>query len=228
MPSVRLEHVAKIYKNSKRGVSGTLQIDLTINQGDFVFVTGPHGARKSTLMELIAGEIEPDHGKIWLGGAELTAMKPRESAEFRDCMGVVLNDSELRHTETVWKNLASENRLEYLKNMVFDRRKIEKALSLVGMAGKEDWYPASLTPSQQCRVLLAKAIWRSPSILVVDGLTDRADDDTVWDMLHLLGALNGLGTTVIFATGESRYTTTMNKRVINLFEGKVQNGTQRI
>lgn len=222
MPSIRLEHVAKIYKNSKRGVSGTLQVDLTIQQGEFVFITGPRGAGKSTLMELIAGEIEPDHGKIWLGGAELTAMKPRESAEFRDCMGVVLNDSELRDEETVWKNLASENRLGYLKNMIFGRRKIEKALSLVGMAGKENRYPMSMTPSEHCRVLLARAIWRSPDILVLDALTDRADDGTVWDILHLLGALNRLGTTVIFATGESRYTTTMNKRVVNLFEGRVQ------
>ena len=222
MPSVRLEQVGKIYKNSKRGVSGTLQVDLTIQQGEFVFITGPQGAGKSTLMELIAGEIEPDHGKIWLGGAELTAMRPRESEEFRDCMGIVLNDSELDDAETVWKNLASESRLGYLKNMIFGRRKIEKALSLVGMAGKEDRYADSLTPSQRCRVLLAKAIWRSPDILVLDALTDRADDDTVWDILHLLGALNRLGTTVIFATGESRYTTTMNKRVVNLFEGRIQ------
>ena len=222
MPSIRLEHVAKIYKNSRRGVSGTLQADLTIAQGEFVFVTGPQGSGKSTLLELIAGEIEPDHGKIWLGGAELTAMKPRESAEFRDCMGVVLSDSELRRAETVWKNLASEHRLEYLKNIIFDRRKIEKALSLVGMTGKGDWYPENLTPSQRCRVLLAGAIWRSPSILVLDGLAERADDDTVWDMLHLLGALNSLGTTVIFATSDSSYTTTMNKRVVNLFEGRIQ------
>lgn len=222
MPSIRLEQVGKVYKNSKRGVSGTLQVDLTIQQGEFVFITGPQGAGKSTLMELIAGEIEPDHGKIWLGGAELTAMKPRESEEFRDCMGVVLNDSELDEAEPVWKNLASEPRLGYLKNMFFGRRKIEKALSLVGMAGKEDRYPTYLTPSEHCRVLLAKAIWRSPDILVLDGLTDRADDGTVWDLLHLLGALNRLGTTVVFATGESRYTTTMNKRVVNLFEGRIQ------
>ena len=198
---------------------------MTIHQGDFLFVTGPRGSGKSTLLELIAGEIEPDHGKIWLGGAELTALDPRESADFRDCMGVVLSDSELRQTETVWKNLASEHRLEYLKNRLFDRRKIEKALSLVGMAGSEDSFPTELTASEQARVLLARAIWRSPSILVLDGLAERADGDTVWDMLHLLGALNRqLGTTVFFATADGSYTTTMNKRVVNLFEGRIMNG----
>lgn len=224
MPVIRLEQVAKIYKNSKRGVSGTLQVDLTINQGEFVFITGPKGCGKSTLLELIAGELEPDSGKIWLGGAELTALDERESADFRDCMGVVLSDDELRQTETVWKNLASEKRLEYLKNRFFGRHKIEKALSLVGMANSGEKYAQVLTTSQQARVLLARAIWRSPDILVLDGLAERADDDTVWDMLHLLGALNRLGTTVIFATADNSYTTTMNKRVIHMFEGRITNG----
>ena len=228
MPSIRLEQVAKIYKNSKRGVSATLQADLTIRQGDFVFITGPQGSGKSTLMELIAGELEPDHGKVWLGGADLWKLSHAESRELRECMGVVLRDDELRQTEPIFKNLASSRQLEYLKNRLFDRRKIEKALSLVGLPGAEDQYPTELTPSERCRALLAKAIWRSPSILVLDGLAERADDDTVWDMLHLLGALNRqLGTTVVFATADGSYTTTMNKRVVTLFEGRITNGAQR-
>ncbi|MBQ9648579.1 MAG: ATP-binding cassette domain-containing protein [Oscillospiraceae bacterium] len=227
MPSIRLEQVAKIYKNSKRGVSGTLQADLTIRQGDFVFVTGPQGSGKSTMMELLAGELEPDHGKVWLGGADLWSLRRSESEDLRGCMGVVLSDDDLRQTETVFKNLASARQLEYLKNRIFDRRKIEKALSLVGLPGRGGSYPTELTPSERCRALLARAIWRSPSILVLDGLAERADDDTVWDMLHLLGALNKLGTTVVFATADSSYTTTMNKRVVNLFEGRITNGTQR-
>ena len=94
------------------------------------------------------------------------------------------------------------------------------ALSLVGMSGSEESYPSELTSSECRRVELARAIWRSPSILVLDGLTERADDDTVWDMLHLLTALNDRGTTVILATGKS-YGSMLAKRVVTLENGKI-------
>ncbi len=227
MPGIRLEHVAKVYKNSRRGVSETLDVDLAVKQGEFVFITGPRGSGKTTLMELIAGEIEPDRGSVWLGGADLTHMRRGEAARFRSCMGVVLEESELKRTETVFKNLASTGHLEYLKDKLFNRPKIEKALSLVGMADSEERYPPELSSSECRRVELARAIWRSPSILVLDALTERADDDTVWDMLHLLTALNKRGTTVIMTTGDGSYGNMLNKRVVTLTDGKVVSDIQR-
>ena len=219
MPVIRLEQVSKIYKNSRRGVSATLQIDLTVRHGDFLFVTGPRGSGKSTLLSLMAGAIEPDRGRIWIGSGEIWAMDRADREDLLDCLGVVLADHALHDGETVFKNLASSNRLEYLKNRLFDQRRIEKALSLVGLAGSADRYPGDMTDSERARVLLAKAIWRSPPVLILDSLAERADDGTVWDMLHLLDALNRRGTTVVFSTAENRYTTTMNKRVVSLFDG---------
>ena len=221
MPGIRLEHAAKIYKDSRRGVSETLEADLAIRQGEFVFVTGGHGSGKTTLLELITGELEPDRGSVWLGGADLTHMDRHESERLRDCMGVVSEESELRRTETIFKNLASVKHLEYLRDRLFNRPKIEKALSLVGMAGREQCYPPELTGSECRRVELARAIWRSPSILVLDGLTERADDDTVWDMLHLLTALNDRGTTVVMSTADGSYGSILGKRVVTLAKGKI-------
>lgn len=226
MPGIRLEHVAKIYTNNRKGVSGTLDVDLRVRQGEFVFITGGRGCGKSTLMELIAGEQEPDRGSVWLGGAELRRMSNWQKRDICRCMGVILEDFELRRTETVFKNLASERRLEYLRDKFFNRPKIEKALALVGMPGSADRYPPELTASECCRVQLAQAIWRSPSILVLDGLLERADDDTVWDMLHLLTALNARGTTVILSTNGS-YGSMLGKRVVTLVDGRVANDTQR-
>ena len=222
MPGIRIDHVVKIYRDGKRGVTETLEADLVIRQGEFVFVTGGAGSGKSTLMELIAGEIEPDRGSVWLGGAELSRLSRSELARARsEYMGVVLQDSELRRTETVFKNLASTGGLEYLKDKLFNRPKIEKALSLVGMPGSAERYPSELTSSECRRVELAGASWRSPSILVLDALTERADDGTVWDMLHLLMALNKRGTTVIFASSEASYGSIIGKRIITLSTGKV-------
>lgn len=228
MPGIRIDHVAKIYKDSRRGALKTLEVSLTIRQGEFVFVTGGAGSGKSTLMELIAGEIEPDRGSIWLGGAELSRLSRGELEHARsEHMGVVLQDSELRRTETVFKNLASEGGLEYLKDKLFNRPKIEKALSLVGMSGSAERFPSELTSSECRRVELARAIWRSPSILVLDALTERADDDTVWDMLHLLTALNKRGTTVIFASRESSYGSILGKRVVTLSGGRITGDVNR-
>ena len=228
MPGIRIDHVAKVYRDSKRGVSETLEVDLTIRQGEFVFVTGGPGSGKSTLMELIAGEIEPDRGSVWLGGAELSSLSGSELAQTRrDYIGAVLQDSELRRTETVFKNLASTERLEYLKDKLFNRPKIEKALSLVGMPGSAERCPRDLTSSECRRVELAGAIWRSPPILVLDGLTERADNDTVWDMFHLLTALNKRGTTVILASSESSYGSILGKRVVTLSAGRIVGSAHR-
>lgn len=219
MPTIRLQHVAKIYKNSRRGVSATLLVDLTIPQGDFVFITGAQGSGKTTLMKIIAGELEPDSGEVWLGGANLSRMSHVEAMDVRGCMGIVMQDSEPER-ETVFKNLASDGYLEYLSDRIFNRHKIEKALSLVGMAGKSEYYTEKLSEIDRCRVELARAIWRSPSILVIDGLLERAGDDAAWDMLHLLTALNDRGTTVVVATSGS-YGSILQKRVVNLREGRV-------
>ncbi|MBO4913661.1 MAG: ATP-binding cassette domain-containing protein [Oscillospiraceae bacterium] len=226
MPAIRLENVAKIYTDNRRGVSATLNVNLTIRQGEFVFIAGSPGSGKTTLMEIIAGELDPDRGKLWLGAADMGRLSRRDGAELRRCMGIVLESDELRSSETVFKNLASVNRLEYLKNKLLDRPKIDKALSLVGLAGRAADYASELSASEQCRALLARAIWRSPSILLLDGLLERADDDTVWDMLHLLTALNDRGTTVILATGGS-YGDMLLKRVVTLNEGKIASDLRR-
>ncbi len=226
MPAIRLEHVAKIYSNSSKGVSGTLFADLRIRQGEFVCITGEQGCGKSTLMEIIAGEQEPDRGTIWLGAADLGRMNGWQKNELRRCMGIVLENAKLKRTETVFKNLASERRLEYLRDKLVNRPKMEKALSLVGMRESAERRASELTDSECCRVLLARAIWRSPYILVLDGLLDRAEGDAVWDMLHLLTALNDRGTTVILATGKS-YGTMLGKRVVRLVDGKIASDTQR-
>lgn len=228
MPGIRIDHVTKIYKDSRRGVSETLEADLVIRQGEFVFITGGPGSGKSTLMELIAGEIEPDRGSVWLGGAELSRLSRSELARARsEYMGIVLQDSELRRTETIFKNLASIGGLEYLRDKFFNRPKIEKALSLVGMPGSAERYPSELTSSECRRVELARAIWRSPSILVLDALTERADDDTIWDMLHLLTELNKRGTTVVFASSEGSYGSILGKRIVTLSAGRIVGDVNR-
>lgn len=228
MAGIRLDRVSKIYTDSRRGRPATLEADLTIALGEFVFIAGHRGAGKSTLMELLAGELQPDRGSVWLGAANLTRMSRRESEDMRQCLGVVLQDSELRRTETVFKNLASDSLLEYFKNRLLDRPKIDKALALVGLPESGNRQASELTPAQSCRALLARAIWRSPPVLLLDGLLERADGDTAWDLLHLLTELNRRGTTVVVAGRGAEYGAMLHKRVVTLREGRIAEDTKSI
>lgn len=221
MPTIRLEKVAKIYKGKNRQSAAILNIDLTIEQGDFVFFIGSRGAGKSTLLDIISGNLKPDRGAVYLDDMNLNRLTSRQKAKLRHCMGRVPQDSELRRTETVFKNMASTKKLEFLKDKLLNEKQIQKALGLVGMSGCEEKYPLEMTPSECRRIEMAKAILRSPSILLLDEITDRVDDDTVWDMLHLISELNARGTTILMATSARRVVNIMRKRVVTLADGKI-------
>ena len=153
MPQIRLEQVSKYYQQEKKAVPAVREIDLTIEQQEFVFVTGSSGAGKSTLLNLIAGEITPTAGAVYLD--------------------------------------------------------VEKR------------YPVELSLGECRRVELARAIINSPSVLVLDELTASLDEDTIWDLFHLIGELNRLGTTVIMATHAKNFVNLMRKRVITLVDGRI-------
>ena len=222
MPTLRLDHVTKVYRSSRLQGSATLSVDLTVKQGEFVFLVGSRGSGKSTLMEIIAGELEPDHGTIWLDEEDLTRAGQWKRERLRRCIRSVLQDSELRRTETVFQNLAGKRRFHWFgTGLGQDDPRIEKALALVGMPGSGNRLASELSASESRRVELAGAICRNPSILVLDELTERADDGTVWDMLTLLNLLNRRGTTVIMTTRAAGYVNIMGKRVVVMSDGRV-------
>ena len=220
MPTLRLEKIAKIYKDKSRNTTAILDIDLTIEQGEFVFITGSRGAGKSTLMEIISGDLKPDRGAVYLDNVNLSRTGKRQAEKLRQCMGMVMQDSELIRTETVMRNLMPRSGLDFFRRKM-DGSQVSKALALVGMAGCEEKYPREI-PSSDCRrIELARAIMNSPDILLLDDLTDRMDEDAIWDTIHLLTELNKHGTTVIMATTAVKVVNIMRKRVITLSDGKV-------
>lgn len=221
IPTIRLEQVGKVYKSRRRQSAAVLNIDLTIEQGEFVFLTGSRGAGKSTLLDIISGELAPDTGKAYIDEMDLGRPGRRQSARLRNVIGRVPQESELIRTETVFKNLASGNRLGYLRDRFLGEPLIHKALGLVGMAGCEDRYPLEFSISDCRRIELAKAILHSPAILLLDEFTERMDSDTVWDMFQLLNEMNRRGTTVLMATNAKEFINLMRKRVITLVDGRI-------
>lgn len=235
MPTITLEKVTKYYKIQKkqrRGENrveiGVEDVDLTVEQGEFVFLVGSSGAGKSTLLDLISGKLKPDKGTVSLNGKDLARLFPW-SNQTALLFGKVCQEQTLARRITVEENLriaAMIGRRRFESARHVDER-IRKVLGLVGMRGAEKKYPGELSIGECRRVELARAMINSPPILVLDEITANLDDDNIWDMIILLNEVNRRGTTVIMATHASKYVNIMRRRVITLVDGHIFGDVER-
>ena len=224
MPTIRLEDVAKLYKTKERRISAIQDVNLKIEQGEFVFFIGSRGAGKSTMLDIISGDVSPDKGAVFFDDVNISRVSRRRRREY---MGKVPQESGLVRTETILQNLSSPKGKELFRDKQLTQTLITKALGLVGMSGCEDRYPAEFSMSECRKIELAKAILRSPPILLLDEITDWMDDDTAWDMMHLLMELNRRGTTILMATTAVQIVNIMRKRVVTLVDGKIRGDVQK-
>ena len=222
MPEIRLEGATKYYKGEKKRQKNMAveDIDLTIEQGEFVFLIGSSGAGKTTLLQLMSGEIAPDEGTVLLNNTNIARMLGPWRVRARRTFGVVSQQGLLIRKRTVGENLMLAAGAAGMMRRK-SREAVKKALGIVGLPGVEECYPAELSIGESRRVELARAVLNSPSILLLDELTANLDDDVIWDLLHLLTELNARGTTIVMATHASQYVNIMRKRVITLVDGKV-------
>lgn len=236
MPTITLEKVTKYYKipkkyqrGRKRFETGVEDINLTIEQGDFVFIVGSSGAGKSTLLDLISGKLRPDRGSVCLNGRDLAKLLPWSHNQTALLFGKVCQEQTLVRRLTVEENLRmaaviGRRRFEGSKQV---EERVRKVLGLVGMRGAGKKYPAEMSIGECRRVELARAIINSPPILVLDEITANLDDDNMWDMMILLNEINRRGTTVIMATHASKYVNIMRRRVVTLVDGHVFGDVKR-
>lgn len=219
MAEVRLENVTKYYKEERRINYAVKDINLTVEQGEFVFLIGSSGAGKSTLLRLMSGELKPDEGTVCLNGANMARMMGPWRARANRTFGVVSQQGLLIRKRTVWDNLLMAAAAAGLRRKGAEAAR--KALGIVGLPDVEGCYPAELSIGESRRVELARAVLNSPSILLLDELTANLDDDLIWDLMHLLMELNSHGTTIIMATHASQYVNIMRRRVVTLVDGKI-------
>ena len=230
MPTITLENVSKFYKNDHRIEAAVREVDLTIQQGEFVFVVGSSGSGKSTLLEIISGEVKPERGKVYLNDHDLYRLMRWRRSSATLMFGRVWQEHSLLRKRTVEDNLYTAAILGAVKrkDSRWDvRDRVEKVLGIVGMQGSQKKYPAELTDGEVRRVELARAIINSPPILVLDGITDNLDEDTIWDLFHILTEINRRGTTVIMATRASQFVNIMYRRVVTMVDGRVFGDVER-
>ena len=224
MPEVRMEKVSKIYKTEdKRKQYAVRDLEFAVQQGEFVFLIGSSGAGKSTMLKLIGGEISPDEGAVYVDNANISRFFGPWKVRLTRTFGVVSQQSLLIRKRTIMENLMVAARAGGMQRK--SRAAAEKALGLVGLPRVGDCFPAQLSIGEARRVELARALISSPPVLLLDGLTNL-DDDTIWDIMHLLNELNSRGTTIIMATHASQYVNIMRRRVVTLVDGKLAGDVQ--
>ena len=190
-------------------------VSFSVPEGSYTALIGANGAGKSTLLKLLLGELTPTSGSLSLLGQPIRS--------FRDWprIGYVPQISQLMRKRTIEENLAMASMIGRGRRKVPMEERIRKALCMVGLKDVEKRYPVELSQGECRRVELARAIINSPSVLVLDELTASLDEDTIWDLFHLIGELNRLGTTVIMATHAKNFVNLMRKRVITLVDGRI-------
>ncbi|WP_251421998.1 cell division ATP-binding protein FtsE [Veillonella agrestimuris] len=220
---IEFKNVSKVYEN------GSVALDdvcLNIHDGEFVLVCGHSGAGKSTLFKLLTHEVVPDSGSVIVDEYEVTKMRRSRIPKLRRKLGVVFQDFRLLPNKTVAENIAFALEVIEEKPKVI-KEKVAHVLELVGLTDKANDLPEDLSGGEQQRVAIARAIVNRPTVLIADEPTGNLDPTTSKDIVDLFKHINDFGTTVVMITHNMDIVTYLNKRVIELKDGRIQSDNMR-
>lgn len=217
---IEFKNVSKIYKNVTHALS---DVNLEVKDGEFVYIIGPTGAGKSTLIKLLDGEEVPTKGNVLVSGIDVGRLKKSKVYLYRRKIGVVFQNYRLLPEKTVFENVAYA--LEII-DMPTDklRKRVRDVLKLVELADKSNSKPSELSGGQQQRVAIARAIAKRPAILIADEPTGNLDPSMTDEMISLLEKINREEkTTILVVTHDNVMVRNHPKRIITIESGHVTN-----
>jgi len=210
----------KVSKKFGTGVFGLVDINLSVDKKEFVFLVGPTGSGKTTIFRLLIREILPTEGTIIVNDWDLTKLPKHQVPHLRKKIGVVFQDLKLLFDRTVFENVVMP--LEVTGVAIEEaKRRVEEVLTQVGIIEHKDKFPIQLSGGELQRVAIARALVLSPEILLADEPTGNLDSATSWEIVKLLSDINEKGTTIIMATHNVDIIKNLSKRVIALEKGKL-------
>ena len=215
---IQCNHVYKRYKN---GTNALYDINLSVDQGEFVYVIGPTGSGKSTLIKLMDAEEMCTKGNVKVVGIDVGELSKRQIPIYRRNIGVVFQDYKLLPHLTVFENIAYALEVIGMKKAQIRKRTIE-VMKVVGLSEKGNSFPKELSGGQQQRVAIARAIANRPKVLIADeptGNLDPAKSDEIMDLLQEIN--HRYGTTVVMVTHDITLVNKYRKRTIVLEQGHI-------
>ena len=215
---IEFKNVSKQYKN---GTHALININLKVNDGEFVYIMGPTGSGKSTMIKLLDGEEVPSGGQVLVSGIDVGRLKKSKVYLYRRKIGVVFQDYRLLPEKTVFENIAYA--LEVL-DMPSDKikKRVREVLKLVDLSEKSNAKPRELSGGQQQRVAIARAVAKRPTILIADEPTGNLDPEMTDEMIKLLEKINRKEkTTLLVVTHNDVMVEYHPKRTIRIESGHI-------
>lgn len=213
---IKFENVTKKFGS----IVALEDVSFEIKEGEFVFLTGPSGAGKTTIFKLLLKEHQPTTGKIFFEGKNTVLVKGKNLCELRRKIGVVFQDFKLLTNRTVMENVILPLQIKK-KNLKEISKQAEEILKVVGLWERKDLFPAQLATGEIQRVAVARAFIAEPPVLLADEPTGNLDPVTSQELMKILKEINEKGTTVVMATHNAEIVNQFKERVILLKEGKI-------
>jgi len=215
---IRLHRVCKVFEGGPMKLPALNDISFEVDKGDFVVLSGASGAGKTTLLRLLYADERASDGEIEVAGFDVTTLRRRDVPLLRRSLGIVFQDAKLLSGRTVFENIAF-----VLRVLGTPRRDITprafQALKAVGLSSRAQAYPAQLSQGEAQRAALARAIVKSPALLLADEPTGNLDEEMAGEILDLIKDIWSRGTTVLLATHQVRLAAQLRRRTVRLEGG---------
>ena len=203
-----------VYKNYDKNYI-LRDLNFTVDKGEFIFITGPSGAGKTTTLKMLIALEKPTHGAVRFSGAELQDLKPREIPYLRRKIGFVFQDFKLLPNRTVFQNVALGLEVSGIFGDIIIKN-VSEILKAVELYTKKDELPLSLSGGEQQRVAIARALVQNPQVLLADEPTGNLDENTSKIIIDIIKSFNNKGTTVMLATHDKNLLNMGRARVIDI------------
>ena len=212
---IQFDSVTREYPDGTRALDG---VSFSVSKGEFVFVVGPSGAGKTTLIKLLLREEVPTEGTIFFEDLEIPTLKNSILSELRRQIGVVFQEFKLIPSRTVLENVILP--LEIVGS-VDAAEQVFEVLELLGLSDRANLFPRNLSGGEKQRVSFARALIHKPRLLLADEPTGNIDPETSDKICEVLEKVNEAGTTVLVATHNPEMVNKLKRRVVRLEEGRV-------
>jgi cell division transport system ATP-binding protein len=196
------------------------EVSLDVKKGEFIFLTGPSGAGKTTILRLILGEYAADSGKVIVDGLDVSTIKGGDLPKYRQGIGTIFQDFKILPERTVFENVAVALAVIGSREAEWKER-IEHVLKLVGLSRQIYLFPSQLSGGELQRVSLARALVVNPKIILADEPTGNLDWETSDTLMELFEKINKEGKTIIMATHNMEIVKKYKKRIINIVGGTI-------